>query len=716
MPKKTVREMNRWEKLHYSLNARVFHATVMGAAVLGLVALLIGLGLYTYSLISRYVGETDTLSRSASSIIRKVVDTESMTGEVLSIYRGLTEEERQTTGTEAYRARFAAVTAREDYRVLQTVLQEFYEAGDVDDIYLAWYDRETGALIYVCDPDEDPETRFAAGEWEPVEAEEIETFLTWDGAGKLYDISNTDRYGWMCTGGVPVKNAAGEIVCFVLADVTLGSVGAGIRSFLWQYSLAMAVTVVLVGWLMSRRMKKMLVTPINQIARAAEQYVNARLGGRTETSYFEDLNIRTGDEVENLSLVMADMERGLNDYEVNLTRITAEKERIGTELSLATRIQADMMPGIYPAFPDRSEFDIYAVMEPAREVGGDFYDFFLVDDDHLAMVMADVSGKGVPAALFMMASKIILANNTMMGRSPGKVLEATNDAICSNNREEMFVTVWLGILEISTGTVTAANAGHEYPVLRRRGSGFELLKDKHGFVIGGLDHMKYKEYSFTLSPGEDLFIYTDGLTEATDGSQNLFGTERVLEALNAEPDRSPRALLEGVHRAVDRFVGEAEQFDDLTMLCLKYLGTAGERKEDGMKELTLAATVENIEKVTEFINGHLEENGCPARARMQIDVAIDELFSNIARYAYAPGSGTATVRYRFSPETRMAQITFVDRGKAFDPLQKPDPDTKLSAEEREIGGMGIFLVKKTMDDVSYEYADGENRLTIIKRI
>lgn len=246
--------------------------------------------------------------------------------------------------------------------------------------------------------------------------------------------------------------------------------------------------------------------------------------------------------------------------------------RIESELNLATRIQADMLPNIYPAFPDRSEFDIYATMDPAKEVGGDFYDYFLVDDDHLCMVMADVSGKGVPAALFMMASKIILANNAMMGKSPAQILTETNTAICSNNREEMFVTVWLGILELSTGKLTAANAGHEYPVLKRADGQYELIRDKHGFVIGGMDGAKYRDYELMLEPGSKVFLYTDGVPEATNAQQELFGVERMLGALNRDVSATPEQTLGIVRAEVDAFVRDAEQFDDLTMLCMEYKG------------------------------------------------------------------------------------------------------------------------------------------------
>ncbi|MBE6529516.1 MAG: hypothetical protein E7680_02795 [Ruminococcaceae bacterium] len=249
-----------------------------------------------------------------------------------------------------------------------------------------------------------------------------------------------------------------------------------------------------------------------------------------------------------------------------------ETSRIENELNMASSIQSSMLPNIFPPFPERSEFDIFASMNPAKEVGGDFYDFFLVDDDHLCMVMADVSGKGVPAALFMMASKIILANNAMMGKSPAQILTDTNAAICSNNREEMFVTVWIGILEISTGKLTAANAGHEYPVLKQANGNFELVKDKHGFVIGGMDGVKYKEYELRLEPGAKLLLYTDGVPEATNAQNELFGADRMLAALNQNCEASPADTLNHLRSSVDAFVKDAEQFDDLTMLCLEYKG------------------------------------------------------------------------------------------------------------------------------------------------
>ena len=278
-------------------------------------------------------------------------------------------------------------------------------------------------------------------------------------------------------------------------------------------------------------------------------------------------------EIGELSEDIIQLAEEVDDYIRKIEAITAEKERLGTELSLAARIQESMLPDTFPAFPHRREFDVYAVMDPAKEVGGDFYDFFLIDEDHLCLVIADVSGKGIPAALFMMISKVILQSCAMLGRSPEDILAKTNEAICSRNKTDMFVTVWLGILEISTGKLTAANAGHEYPFLKKNGR-FELFRDRHGFVVGGLDTSKYREYTVQLEPGDAVFVYTDGVAEANDPRQNLFGLERLTEALNRQPDAACQQQIANVKEAVDAFVRDAPQFDDLTMLCMQYNGPA----------------------------------------------------------------------------------------------------------------------------------------------
>ena len=337
------------------------------------------------------------------------------------------------------------------------------------------------------------------------------------------------------------------------------------------YSIVTAIIIAvlsILGLIFSVIVSKRIVRPLNLITKRIADLSETNLEFKMEDDY------RTGDEIEVLAESFAKLSHRTVEYVGEVRRVTAEKERIGTELNMATQIQESMLPSIFPAFPERPEFDIYATMNPAREVGGDFYDFYLIDKDHLCMVIADVSGKGVPAALFMMISKIIIQSCAIQGASAGDILTMTNDALCANNKMEMFVTVWVGILEISTGRLTASNAGHEYPAINT-GGGFKLLKDRHGLVIGGMAGMEYKEYELQLKPGDKLFLYTDGVVEATRGGTELFGTERMLAALNKDPGAGTVEILQSVQQAVDDFVGSDEQFDDLTMMCFEYNGVSG---------------------------------------------------------------------------------------------------------------------------------------------
>ena len=344
-------------------------------------------------------------------------------------------------------------------------------------------------------------------------------------------------------------------------------------SFLYFFVFAAALAIALaVSFLLSNR----IVDPIQKLTDKV-----GRIKG-DDLDFHWDLD--TGDETQLLAESFESLTGRIKTYINDIQKITAEKERIGAELELATRIQTNMLPNIFPAFPDRKDFDIYASMDPAKEVGGDFYDFVLMDDDRLMMVIADVSGKGIPAALFMMVSMILIRNEVANGLSPAKALESVNTKICSNNREEMFVTVWLGILDLKTGKLTAANAGHEYPMLKKPDGSFELIKDKHGFVIGGMTGLKYKEYEWQLEPGSKVFVYTDGIPEATSIDNELFGTDRLTDVLRSVEDRTPEEILRAVSDAVHRHAGEAEQFDDETMLCVEYKGPSGDRGSDRPEE------------------------------------------------------------------------------------------------------------------------------------
>ena len=320
--------------------------------------------------------------------------------------------------------------------------------------------------------------------------------------------------------------------------------------------------------------------PLKKVKENVQEYAETKNSEKVRSQLSE---IRLKNEIGDLALGVSEMTRQIDSYLVEIQTITTEKERIGAELNIATQIQADMLPRIFPAFPERfDEFDLYATMAPAKEVGGDFYDFFLVDSDHLALVMADVSGKGVPAALFMVIAKTLIKNRAQLGESPAEILQRVNEQLCEGNEAELFVTVWLAIVEISTGKGMAANAGHEHPAICRANGKYELVIYRHSPVVAAMNGIRYREHAFELHPGDRLFVYTDGVTEATNANNELFGTERMLAALNTDAEASPCELLRNVRESIDAFVGEAPQFDDITMLCLEYKnGSADSASPDG---------------------------------------------------------------------------------------------------------------------------------------
>ena len=367
----------------------------------------------------------------------------------------------------------------------------------------------------------------------------------------------------------PIYDENGKILAVACLDLSITSIRHAYLKMM--LNLGMLVTLILfgAGLLYSSSVQKNFIRPIQKLEKATASLVSDLMSGK-DTVF--QVDVHTGDEIEALARSFENMDRQLKVYIEQNAQITAEKERISTELELARRIQSDMLPSVFPPFPERKEFEIYASMHPAKEVGGDFYDFFLIDEKHLGLVIADVSGKGVPAALFMMMSKIMIRNFALSGQEPAKVLETINEQICSNNEEQMFVTVWLGVLDLDTGLLSAANAGHEYPILKMPDGRFEMIRDKHGVVIGGIEHARYHSYTLQLEPGAKLFVYTDGLTEATNETLELFGMERILLALNEVPDGTPEQILDHVRERMDQFVGSEPQFDDLTMMCLSFAG------------------------------------------------------------------------------------------------------------------------------------------------
>ena len=431
--------------------------------------------------------------------------------------------------------------------------------------------------------------------------------------------------------------------------------------------------------------------------------INTSLGKITNGDLNEVVNVRTNAEFASLS-------DDINSTVDTLKRYIDEASaRIDKELEFAKEIQSSALPGTFPAFPKRKELDIYALMDPAKEVGGDFYDFYITDNDVLNFVIADVSGKGIPAAMFMMRAKTELKSLTEHDIPVGDVFTRGSEALCEGNDAMMFVTAWQGGIDLDNGHMNFANAGHNPPLVRHGNGKFEYLRTKAGFVLAGMEGVKYKTQSLDLEKGDIIFLYTDGVTEATNAAKELYGEERLINAINSREFTDMKELCEFIKKDVDTFVGDAPQFDDITMMAFAYIG------KPPIPEIHFdEAGIDDIPAVTAFVESELEKINCPQRAVIQLNVAIDEIYSNIVKYAYPGEKGPVTVSLLIKDDPRCIYVKFRDSGIPYNPLTKDDPDITLSADERTIGGLGIYMVKKTMDDVKYKYENGENILTVKK--
>ena len=432
--------------------------------------------------------------------------------------------------------------------------------------------------------------------------------------------------------------------------------------------------------------------------------INDTLGRITEGDLNVTVDVRSNEEFSSLS-------DDINSTVSTLKRYIAEAAaRIDKELEYAKQIQLSALP---TNFPNNEDFGIYAQMIAAKEVGGDFYDFYKLSDTTVAFLAADVSGKGIPAAMFMMTAKTIIKDLAESGMCVNDIFTKANEKLCENNESGMFVTAWMGILDLTTGNVQFANAGHNPPLLKRADGTFEYLKTRAGFVLAGMEGVRYRVGEFVLNEGDRLFLYTDGVPEATNGDNKLYGEDRLLTFMNQNASVEATELLPLLKVDIDKFVGDAPQFDDITMLMFDY---KPKRRGKCMANKIFPAKTESLPDVLSFVEETLEDFKAPMKIQMAICVAIEEVFVNVAYYAYPESVGNVTLRIDFDKENRTITFNMTDKGIPFDPLKKMDPDITLSAEEREIGGLGIFIAKKTMDSISYSYKNGENILTMIKKI
>ncbi|MBR0381313.1 MAG: PP2C family protein-serine/threonine phosphatase [Eubacterium sp.] len=373
---------------------------------------------------------------------------------------------------------------------------------------------------------------------------------------------------------VPVKNSAGDVAAILCMQRPISEIREGIEPYLITVAVSAFILSLVAAMVVTSFIRKNFVEPVGKVSAEAARFARSNTKGEP----LETISRFT--EIKNLVDAIETMESDMVTYMENLTAVTAEKERIGAELSLAGKIQENAVPNDFPAIPEKNEFDIYASMTPAKEVGGDFYNFFMIDDDHLALVIGDVSDKGVPAALFMMETNIVLSDKTRLGGTPAEILAYVNDSICAHNEAEMFVTLWLGILELSTGRLTASIAGHDDAIVYKKGGNFADMKTKHGLVAGAMPGITYRDFEIMLGKGDKIFIYTDGLSEARAEDNRMYGIKKIVETLNTCKDGSPREILECITESVNAFTCDMPQFDDLTMLCMEYLGPEAEDSID----------------------------------------------------------------------------------------------------------------------------------------
>lgn len=542
--------------------------------------------------------------------------------------------------------------------------------------------------------------------------------LSLDGKDVYLAYAPLNSLGWSFVTVIDVEEvvapakASQQLILSLTSDMA-GRQDTAIRRVI-AFFVAILFVIILLGCIFGTLFAKKLAEPIRTLTKDVAKLDGGNLDYR--------IRLNTGDEIEDLGHAFNGMAEQIQNYVDNLASITAEKERIRTEIQVASHLQADMLPEAEGAFDDRDEFDLAASMTPAKGVGGDFYDFFLLDENRLAMVMADVSGKGVPAALFMVVSRTLIRSRLMTVKNERDELaymaEEINRSLCDNNKNGMFVTAWIGVLDITTGEVAYVNAGHCRPLLRRKSGSCEYDDMLGGLVLAGMEDATYRQGSLRLRQGDTLLLYTDGVTEATSKQQQLYGEERLLRTIADAGSVTPEELLQELWKDVDEFQKDAAQFDDITMLAVTYHGNGFEEKSD-------KPDMDKMKDFADFVEDVLEENGISMKTVMKIQMTVDEIYSNICYYSGAEevtvgirieeSAGQKGRGYKAGRAKKEITLYFEDDGIPYNPLERPDPDVEKLLEQRKEGGLGIYLVKKRMDRMEYEYINERNKLTVYKK-
>jgi phosphoserine phosphatase RsbU/P len=513
-------------------------------------------------------------------------------------------------------------------------------------------------------------------------------------------------------------DVAAPILAGIAGSVHVGMDRALIRSRIWsavKTQQGLVFVIFLLSALVAYAFVKRISQPLKQLANHAEKLATKDFSEPVSgPSDIDHLPKKSQDEVGKLAESFITMEhtlrqsvRELKETTAAKERIEAAKERIESELKIARDIQMSMVPKKFPPFPDRPEFDLYATLVPAREVGGDFYDFFFIDDYHLCFVIGDVSDKGIAAALFMAVTRTLFRTTASKVSDPDKILSLLNLEICRNNDTCMFVTVFCAVLDIRTGEVEYSNGGHNLPYLISHGE-TATLKNTDGMALGFTEDATYRSERIVLQSGDGLFLYTDGVTEAMDEAGNQFSETRLAEFLAQANGSSATQLIHGAVDQVRRHAAGAPQSDDITALTLKYLLAAQEAPSEAIV-VELKNSPLEIERLMRIVDDFSRRHQLSAETSHDVRVALDEILTNIVSYAYADGQEHSIVT-RFSLNQGKLTIEVEDDGKPFNPLSAPEPDTEQLLEERPIGGLGIHLVRKLLDELEYQRQNNRNIL------
>ncbi len=517
----------------------------------------------------------------------------------------------------------------------------------------------------------------------------------------------------------PVPSSAGRTIGVSLVRLPLDHMNQSLQRQVY-IAIIIAVGSILIGIFIAYVSARRVTNPIEKITNAAKAI---QQGNFNPASLFKVA--QRSDEMGQLAQVFNKMAEEVSARQEYLDALVVERtaeleiknkeieqthQQLHSELMVAQSMQIAILPTDFPVHPN---YEVFGKMVPAKEMGGDFYDLFRIDDEWLGLAIADVSGKGMPAAFFMAVSRTELQSIAASGAAPGEVLSQTNQNLCSENPLELFVTVFYGLVNVKTGQFIYSNGGHNPPYILRSDGSCEALPLTDDMVLGVMPDLLYNDNQVTLQPGDTLVMFTDGVTESFNPQDEEYGEERLIETLKSAKTVSAKEQLENIYTSVSKFADNREQSDDITCLLFNFHPDSGD--VESTQVVTLTNDLAELEKLAETVENFCDTHEIPPALCFQINLVLDELITNTISYSYDEGvSGTITIQLSINSD--LVTILLVDNGRQYNPLDAPPPDLDTEIDEREVGGLGVHFVREYMDTIDYEYAENKNQLILTKQV